>query len=103
VPLEAVTTIQPTADGVEFAVRVIPRSGRSGLAGVRGDAILVRLLAPPVDGAANDELIRIIAAAFHVPRRAVTLAAGDRSRTKRVRVVGVSPLEASSRLLDRTS
>ena len=72
--------IAPETDGVVLAVRVIPRAGRSGLAGSRGDAVLVRLGAAPVDGAANAELIEVLAAAFGVPRRQVTLVAGDRSR-----------------------
>lgn len=70
-------------------VRVTPRAGRSGVAGVRDDALLVRLAAAPVDGAANAELVDVLADAFGVPRRQVTLVSGERSRTKRVRVSGV--------------
>ena len=81
--------IRASANGVLIDVRVIPRASRSGLAGVRGDALLVRLNAPPVDGAANAELIEVIAAALGVPRRAVSLVAGERSRQKRVEVTGV--------------
>lgn len=81
--------IRASRNGVTIDVRVIPRSGRSGLAGVRGDALLVRLNAPPVDGAANAELIEVIAAALGVPRRAVSVVAGERSRQKRVEVIGV--------------
>jgi uncharacterized protein (TIGR00251 family) len=71
-------------------IRVIPRSGRSGIAGTRGDAVLVRLNAAPVDGAANAELIEVLANALDVPKRAVTIVAGERSRHKRVRVEGAS-------------
>ena len=81
--------IRASANGVLIDVRVIPRAGRSGLAGARGDALLVRLNAPPVDGAANAELIEVIAAALGVPQRAVSLVAGERSRQKRVEVIGV--------------
>ena len=75
-------------------VRVIPRTGRSGLAGTRDEAVLVRLAAAPVDGAANAELIDTLAAAFGVPRRQVTLIAGERARQKRVRIVGVTADQA---------
>jgi uncharacterized protein (TIGR00251 family) len=71
-------------------VRVIPRAGKSGIAGRRGDALLVRLRAAPVDGAANAELIEVLAEALGVPKRAVSIASGERSRQKRVRVEGVT-------------
>ena len=50
-------------------MRVIPRAGKSGLAGTRGDALLVRLQSPPVDGAANEELIAVLAEALGVSKR----------------------------------
>lgn len=71
-------------------VRVIPRAGKSGIAGMRGDALLVRLHAAPVDGAANAELIEVLAEALGVPKRAVSIASGERSRQKRVRIEGVT-------------
>jgi len=82
--------ITSTPQGVVLDVRVIPRAGRAGFAGTRADALLVRLTAPPVDGAANAELIQIVAATLGVPRRAVTIVAGERSRLKRVRIDGVT-------------
>ena len=90
--------IESTADGVVIAVRVVPRAGRSGIAGTRGGALLVRLNAPPVEGAANDELIEVIADTLGVPRRAVTIVSGERSRSKRVRVAGVDADHVASRL-----
>ena len=75
------------------------RAGRSGLAGVREDRLLVRLNAAPVDGAANAELIEVIARACDVPRRAVEIVEGERSRQKRVRVAGLDVATAESRLL----
>ena len=90
--------IESTPDGVAIAVRVIPRAGRSGLAGTRGDALLVRLQSPPVEGAANEELIEVLARALQVPKRAVTIVAGDRSRQKRVRVAGIDAATAAARL-----
>ena len=57
---------------------------------MRGDSLLVRLNAPPVDGAANAELIEVLADAIGVPRRAVSIVAGERARQKRVRIEGVT-------------
>ena len=74
--------------GVVLAVRVIPRAGRSGLAGTRDGALLVRLTAPPVEGAANTALVEVLAKALGVPKRAVSIVSGDRGRSKRVKVEG---------------
>ena len=71
-------------------VRVIPRAGKSGIAGMRGGSLLVRLNAPPVDGAANAELIEVLADALDVSKRAVSIVAGERARQKRVRIDGVT-------------
>ena len=77
---------------------MIPRAGRSGIAGTRDGALLVRLNARPVEGAANAELIEVIAAALGVAKRAVALISGDRSRQKRLRVTGISVQTAFERL-----
>jgi hypothetical protein len=71
-------------------VRVIPRAGRSAFAGVRDGALVVRLAAAPVDGAANDELIDLLARTLHIPKRDVTIVSGERSRSKRVRIAGLN-------------
>jgi uncharacterized protein (TIGR00251 family) len=71
-------------------VRVIPRASKSGIAGMRGEAVLVRLHAAPVEGAANAELIEVLADALDVPKRAVSIVAGERGRQKRVRVEGLT-------------
>lgn len=90
--------ISSSPDGVVIDVRVIPRASRSGLAGVRDGALLLRLHAPPVEGAANEEVVEILSKALGVPRRAVTIVTGGRSRLKRVRVEGVSAEFVNSRL-----
>ena len=90
--------IESTPDGVVISIRVITRAGRSGLDGTRGDALLVRLQAPPVEGAANAELVDVIAAALDVPRRAISIVAGERSRQKRVSVSGIDTPTATLRL-----
>jgi uncharacterized protein (TIGR00251 family) len=93
--------IQPTTGGIILSVRVIPRAAKSGLAGTRGDAWLVRLNAPPVEGAANKELIAVIAAALDVPVRSVSIVTGEHSRQKRVRVAGIDADTAAARLARR--
>jgi uncharacterized protein (TIGR00251 family) len=81
--------IQSVADGVVLSVRVIPRAATSRVDGVRAGALLVRLQAAPVDGAANDALIGVLAEALGVPKRRVTIVSGARGREKRVHVRGV--------------
>ena len=90
--------IRTIHDGVLIDVRVVPRAGRSGVAGTRDGALLVRLNAPPVEGAANAELIEVLAKLLALPKRALTIAAGERSRQKRVRVAGITEQEARARL-----
>jgi uncharacterized protein (TIGR00251 family) len=90
--------IHVVQDGVVIDVRVVPRSGRSGVAGTRDGALLVRVTAPPVEGAANDELIAVIGEALGVPKRAVTIVAGEHGRRKRVKVAGVSESDVRARL-----
>lgn len=74
---------------VRFAVRVQPRSSRVAIDGVHGDALRVRVHAAPVDGAANEAVIDLIASALGVGRRDVTIVAGGSSRSKVVEVRGV--------------
>lgn len=71
-------------------VRVIPRAGKSGVAGLRDGALLVRLAAAPVDGAANAELIAVLASALHLAKRSITIVSGDRARAKRVQIAGMT-------------
>jgi len=75
---------------VHLTVRVIPRARKAGIEGTRDGALLVRLNSPPVEGAANSELIQIIADALDVPRRSVAIVSGEHSRLKRIRVDGVT-------------
>jgi uncharacterized protein len=69
-----------------FAVRVVPRASKSAVGGEHGGALKVRVAAPPVEGAANEELARVLAKAFGVAARDVEVLSGHASRTKRVRV-----------------
>ena len=84
--------------GVTFAVYVTPRAGRSEVAGIRQDALWLRLAAPPVDGQANAALIAFLAEALGVPKRDVSIVSGQSSRTKRVRVLGLDEATLRDRL-----
>ncbi len=84
---------RPLADGIELAVKVAPRAGRTALVGLETDAegrgwLQVRLAAPPVDGAANAALLRFLAEALDVAPSACRLLAGVDGRRKRVRITG---------------
>ncbi len=74
-----------------FNVRVVPRASRSEIIGEHDGSLRVRLAAAPVDGAANDELMRILARALKVPRSSVAIIAGPTSKFKRVAIHGVTP------------
>ena len=71
-------------------VRVVPRASRSGIEGEHDGALKVRVRAPPVEGAANEELARCLARAFDVPSRAVQILSGQTAKLKRVSVAGAS-------------
>ena len=86
--------IQQTTSGVDIAVRVVPRAGRSGVDGERDGRLLVRLAAPPVDGAANDALIELLATLCKRPKRAIRIIAGEKSRSKRVSIDGLTVADA---------
>ncbi len=79
-------------------VRVTPRAGRTAVAGMRGDALLVRLAAAPVDGAANDALIAFLSKRLDVPKRDLTIVSGERGRDKRVAVAGLTPDQLRQKL-----
>ena len=68
------------------------------IAGRRGDAVLIRLSAPPVEGAANDALVEFLGATLNVPRRRISIASGRKSRDKRIAIEGLSDTEVGARL-----
>ncbi len=78
--------------GVRFTVRVQPRASRSEVMGAHGTALKVRVAAAPVDGAANEALVEILARELGVPRNAVRIVSGEASRTKVMEVSGVDAL-----------
>jgi uncharacterized protein len=73
-----------------FHVRVAARASRDAIEGEHGGALKVRLIAPPVDGRANEALRRLLAARLNVPVAAVKIVAGEKSKTKRVAIAGVT-------------
>ena len=73
-----------------FSVRVQPRASSTEIVGLHGDAMKIRLAAPPVDGAANNALVDFLAAVFNVPRRDVRILAGESGRSKIVEIQGVT-------------
>jgi len=75
---------------VSFTVRVQPRASRDEIAGEYQDGLKIRLTAPPVDDRANEALRQLLATRLNVPLAAVRSASGERSRTKRVEVYGVT-------------
>ena len=90
--------LTPRTDGVELVVHACPGAKQSAVGGVHGAALRVRLAARPVEGAANQELVRILAEALGVSRRAVTLRSGARGRTKRLHVAGLDVAQTRARL-----
>jgi hypothetical protein len=71
-------------------LRIQPRSSREGICEPRGDRLRIRVSAAPVDGAANESLIRLLAHALDVPRTAVRLTRGEKSRDKEILVLGAA-------------
>ena len=81
--------ITETPDGVILNVRAQPRSSRSGIDGILGDAVKVRIRCAPVDGKANKELIETLADAFDLPKSAIVFKGGETSKTKRILLRGI--------------
>ena len=82
--------IKDTSGAITFTVRVIPRSSRTEIVGEYEGAVKVRLSSPPVDGAANSELIKLFAKKLGVAKSAVEIVSGETSKTKRLTVTGVT-------------
>jgi uncharacterized protein len=94
-PADAITD---TPGGCVIQLKVIPRSPQTMIDGMRGGALLVKLSAPPVEGQANESLLRFMAHVCDVPRRAVMLMSGERSRSKVIRVNHLTRAEATLRV-----
>lgn len=88
------------AGAVRFSVHVRPRSSRSAVVGVRDGSLDVALTAPPAEGAANDELRKLLARVFEVSRRDVNIIVGVASRSKLIEINGILP-EVARKLLGK--
>jgi len=80
----------------EIIVRVIPRAKKTEISGERDGALVVRVAAPPVEGAANDALIEFFRLRLRVPRRAIRIVSGERGRLKRLAIEGVTAEDVRS-------
>ena len=85
-------------DGVILSVKAQPRSSKSGLDGLLGDAVKVRIRSAPVDGKANKELIETLADAFDLPKARVEFKSGETSKTKRILLRGVSVADVRAKV-----
>ena len=94
------TWYREDSTGVTFAVRVVPRASRSEVAGLHDGALRIRVAAPPVEGAANRELVKFLAKRFKVAQSAISLVSGTNSKNKIVRIAspGAATREELSRL-----
>ncbi len=90
--------LRDTPDGLTLRVRVQPRASRDALCGERNGALLVRLTAPPVEGRANEALVRLLGKALGVPPSAVQVVKGGSGRDKVVAVAGIAAATALARL-----
>ena len=91
-------SVQKSADGVTFAVKVQPRARKNAITGALGDALKVALTGAPVDGRANGACIEFLAKLLKVPRSSVTIASGQSSRRKVIRVAGITAEEVRRRI-----
>ena len=82
--------IRETSKGVLLPVRAVPRASKNEIQGVHGDALKVRLQAPPVEGKANQALIRFLSDALDIPRSQFSIASGETGRNKAVLITGLS-------------
>ena len=90
--------VHDTPSGAAFAVKVHPRAKKNAITGEVGDALKVALTAPPVEGKANQACIEFFAKLLKVPRSSVSIASGQTSRNKVIRVAGLSAQELRMRL-----
>src|SRR5262245_16987693 len=95
--------LSATDNAISFAVRVQPRASKSGVIGEHDGALKIRLAAPPVDGEANEELVRLLAKLFDAPRNRVAILSGQTSKNKIVRVSGISVEEGEKVLAEALS
>jgi len=87
-------------DGIHLAVKLQPRASTNEIVGAVGDELKIKVTAPPVESAANEALLQLLAQTLDCPPAAVQLVRGHTSRHKHVFVRGVSPAEAAAKLIE---
>ncbi|WP_455379179.1 DUF167 domain-containing protein [Petrachloros mirabilis] len=93
--------VHDSVDGAVLAVHVQPKASRTECVGTHGDALKIRVAAPPVDGAANEELIRFLAQEFSIVRSSIQIESGATGRRKRIRLQGVTAEGVIARLIEK--
>jgi uncharacterized protein (TIGR00251 family) len=90
--------IRDVSGGASFAVKVQPRAKKNAITGEVGDALKIALTAPPLEGRANEACIDFLASLLKLPRSSVSIASGQTSRSKVIRVAAISAAEVKARL-----
>ncbi|MBM4271237.1 MAG: YggU family protein [Deltaproteobacteria bacterium] len=91
-------SIEERGDDVVFLVHVVPRSAKSEIAGIQDDALKIKVAAPPVEGQANAECVRLLSDVLGVKKNQVTIISGHRSKRKKVTIEGVKREDIESLL-----
>ena len=90
--------VHETPTGASFAIKIHPRAKKNAITGELGDVLKLAVTAPPIDSRANEACIEFLANLLDVPRSSVTIASGESSRRKVIRVAGLSADEVRRRL-----
>ena len=91
-------SIQEIAGSISLQVKVHPRTRKNGITGTLGEALKLSLTAPPVEGRANEACIEFFARLLKVPRSSITIASGQSSRLKVIRIAGITAAEFRAQL-----
>ena len=91
-------SIKEMPDGIAFQVKVHPRAKRDAITGALGDALKLSLTAPPVEGRANEACVEFFARLLKVPRSSITIASGQSSRLKVIRIAGITAADFRAQL-----
>ncbi|MBN2568515.1 MAG: YggU family protein [Deltaproteobacteria bacterium] len=83
-------SIKETEEGAVFHVRVLPRASRCEIVGIQGDALKIKITAPPVDGKANDECIKFLSDRLGIKKARISIIAGQASKNKKIAISGAT-------------
>jgi uncharacterized protein (TIGR00251 family) len=82
--------IKETEEGITFTIRVLPRSSRSEIVGLREDALKIKITAPPVEGLANEECIKFLARELRIPKSRISILSGHGGKKKVISIAGLN-------------